>query len=84
MPPTYRDGLVFIDDSQGFESLEQLVSEFQEWGEAFYPFPVGFQCGYPRDKSCGGDGRSAAGDRKGHPGCGAEYNGVELGGLHSV
>ncbi len=51
MPPNYRDGLVFIDDSQGFESLEELTAAFQAWGEAFYPDPVGFQFGYRRDKA---------------------------------
>ena len=50
MPPTYREGLVFIDDSQGFDSLEKMTAEFQAWGEAFYPAQVGFQFGYPQDK----------------------------------
>jgi hypothetical protein len=51
LPPTYREGLVFIDDSQGFESLADMVAEFRAWGEYFSPAPVGFQFGYPRDKS---------------------------------
>jgi hypothetical protein len=51
MPPTHRDGLVFIDDSQGFESLEQMIAEFKVWGEAFTPAPVGFQFGYRSDKA---------------------------------
>ncbi|NJN55642.1 MAG: hypothetical protein HC804_13360 [Anaerolineae bacterium] len=51
MPPTYRDGLLFIDDSQGFASLDEMVAEFTAWGEAFAPFPVGFQYGYGSDKS---------------------------------
>jgi len=50
MPPTYRDGLVFIDDSQGFGSLGAMVTEFAEWGDYFYPSPVGFQFGYGGDK----------------------------------
>jgi len=55
MPPTYREGLVFIDDSQGFESLDQMIAEFQLWGETFFPSPVGFQYGYLRDKPWWGE-----------------------------
>jgi hypothetical protein len=50
MPPTYRDGLVFINDSQGFRSLSAMVADFAAWGQHFAPAPVGFQYGYPRDK----------------------------------
>jgi hypothetical protein len=49
MPPTYRTGLVFIDDSQGHGSLAAMVSEFSAWGQAFSPSPVGFQYGYQSD-----------------------------------
>jgi hypothetical protein len=50
MPPTYRDGLVFIDDSQGFSSLSAMVAEFTTWGQTFAPSPVGFQFGYAGDR----------------------------------
>ena len=50
MPPTYRDGLVFIDDSQGFGSLAAMVDEFGVWGRTFAPSPVGFQFGYQTDR----------------------------------
>lgn len=50
LPPTYRHGLVFIDDSQIFQSLEEIVLEFARWGRWFYPSPVGFQFGYPSDR----------------------------------
>jgi hypothetical protein len=50
MPPTLRDGLFFIDDSQILPSLEAMVDEFAEWGSAFAPAPVGFQYGYPSDR----------------------------------
>ncbi len=33
MPPTYRDGLVFINDSQGFRSLTAMVNDFAAWGK---------------------------------------------------
>ncbi len=50
MPPTYRKDLFFIDDSQGFSSLEAMTQEFQAWGEYFAPNPVGFQVGYEIDR----------------------------------
>lgn len=50
MPPNYRTGLVFIDDSQGHGSLNNMVSEFSNWGQTFSPSPVGFQYGYRSDK----------------------------------
>jgi len=51
MPPTYRNGLVFIDDSQGFRSLSAMVAEFTAWGQYFKSAPVGFQYGYASDSS---------------------------------
>jgi hypothetical protein len=50
MPPTYRTGLVFIDDSQGFKSMKKMLAEFTTWGQVFAPAPVGFQFGYAADK----------------------------------
>jgi beta-glucosidase len=50
MPPTVREGLMFIDDSQILPSLEAMVEEFEAWGRAFAPAPVGFQYGYPSDR----------------------------------
>ncbi len=50
MPPTYREGLVFVDDSQQFKDLEHLLGAFVEWGRHFDPAPVAFQFGYPADK----------------------------------
>jgi hypothetical protein len=50
MPPTYRTGMVFIDDSQGFRNADALLNEFAVWGQAFAPAPVGFQYGYARDR----------------------------------
>jgi hypothetical protein len=51
LPPTYRDGLVLIDDSQIFPSLDEMVQEFARWARWFYPAPVGFQIGYPSDRA---------------------------------
>lgn len=50
MPPTYRDGIIFIDDGQQYESLNAIVDEFTAWGAHFAPAPVGFQYGYLSDK----------------------------------
>lgn len=50
MPLTYRDGIVFIDDGQQYESLDEIVNEFSAWGAHFAPAPVGFQYGYLSDK----------------------------------
>jgi hypothetical protein len=50
MPPTLREGLLFVDDSQIFDSMEPMVSEFAEWGKHFAPAPVAFQIGYPSDE----------------------------------
>jgi hypothetical protein len=49
MPSSYRQGLVFISDSQEFTSLEQMLADFEAWGKAFATAPVGFQFGYPAD-----------------------------------
>jgi hypothetical protein len=50
MPPTVRDGLLFVDDSQIFPSLDAMVANFAEWAKAFAPHPVAFQFGYPSDR----------------------------------
>jgi hypothetical protein len=50
MPSTYRDHLVFIDDSEKLKSLDNLVREFSQWGQRFAPSPVGFQYGYESDQ----------------------------------
>lgn len=51
MPPTLREGILFVDDSQDFTSLDQMVEEFKAWGEAFAPAPVAFQFGYDADEA---------------------------------
>ncbi len=50
MPPTHREGLVFVDDSQQFKDREHLLRTFVKWGKHFDPAPVAFQFGYPADK----------------------------------
>jgi hypothetical protein len=50
MPPTVREGVMFVDDSQIFKSADAMIDEFAKWGKTFAPAPVGFQYGYPSDK----------------------------------
>jgi hypothetical protein len=50
MPPTVRDGLLFICDSQIFPSLDALVEDFAAWAKSFAPTPVAFQFGYDSDR----------------------------------
>jgi hypothetical protein len=50
MPPTARDGILFVDDSQAIPSLEEMIEEFAAWGRAFAPAPVAFQYGYESDR----------------------------------
>ena len=50
MPKTYRDGMVFVDDSQGFDSLADVKEEFREWAQKFSKNPVMFQIGYEADE----------------------------------
>jgi hypothetical protein len=50
MPPTFRDGILFVDDSQIFKSADAMIEEFAGWAKTFSPAPVGFQYGYRTDK----------------------------------
>jgi len=50
MPPTVRDGILFVDDSQIFKSADEMIDAFARWGRTFAPAPVGFQYGYQSDK----------------------------------
>ncbi|MDZ7721485.1 MAG: hypothetical protein U5R06_01350 [candidate division KSB1 bacterium] len=51
MPPEYRGDLIFVSDSQIFESMDAMIQEFVEyWADYFKPNPVGFQYGYPSDR----------------------------------
>ncbi len=50
MPPTVRDGILFVDDAQIYKSADDMIDEFAKWGRTFAPAPVGFQYGYRSDK----------------------------------
>jgi len=51
MPSSYRKGLIFVDDSQGFSSLSSAKEEFRKWAKKFSNNPVMFQIGYTKDQS---------------------------------
>jgi hypothetical protein len=50
LPATYRGDVVFVDDSQQFDSLESFLAEYKQFSEFFYPNTVVFQIGYRADK----------------------------------
>ncbi len=50
MPRDYRNGIMFLNDSQGLNSLTEMIDEFKRWGKYFSPARVGFQFGYATDK----------------------------------
>ena len=62
MPPTYRSDIIFVNDSQGFSSLDQMKSFFTGWANNYYPNPVMFQIGYSRDESIWGELENPKGD----------------------
>ncbi len=55
MPPTFRDDIVFVDDSQIFDKMDDMMDEFEDWGKAFTPAKVAFQYGYSSDKKWWGN-----------------------------
>jgi len=60
LPPNLRNGLLFVDDSQMFANINDMCSEFADWGRNFSPAPVAFQIGYPADKKWWGDYKDPA------------------------
>jgi hypothetical protein len=50
MPPTYREGILFVNDHQQFESQDAMIENFTAWGKHFAPHPVGYQYGYYADR----------------------------------
>jgi len=63
MPPTYRhEDIVFINDDQDASNLDDLVSEFETWGNYFSESEVGFQYGYEADRDWWNDLSDPSGD----------------------
>ncbi len=50
LPPKYRGDVVFVDDSQQFDSLQSFLAEYKQFAETYYPNLVLFQIGYRADK----------------------------------
>jgi hypothetical protein len=50
LPPTYRGRIIFINDSMGFANEEEMLSEFEDFADFFYPSAVMFQVGYEEDE----------------------------------
>lgn len=43
--------VIYINDTQGYGSLNQLVNEFSLWSKHFFPNEMGFQIGYGSDQT---------------------------------
>jgi hypothetical protein len=50
LPPTYRGGIIFINDSEQNGSYSNFKTEMKSFSDFFYPNPVMYQIGYPSDK----------------------------------
>jgi len=51
MPPTYRDHMVFVNDSNGFSSMDRVKKEFGDWAKKFSSNTVFYQIGYKGDQN---------------------------------
>ena len=47
--PSKMDGLIYVNDSQQFDSMDHVLREFSEWASYYAPQPVMFQIGYNAD-----------------------------------
>lgn len=50
LPPIYREGLIFVNDSQYYDSPSEQRVDFAAWANYYAPNPVMFQIGYQADK----------------------------------
>ncbi|MBP5162107.1 MAG: hypothetical protein ILP16_03930 [Spirochaetales bacterium] len=48
--PDLEDGIIYVNDSQQFRSLDEMKDEFSSWAFLFEPSPVMFQIGYDADR----------------------------------
>ncbi|MGE5400832.1 MAG: T9SS type A sorting domain-containing protein [Ignavibacteriales bacterium] len=51
MPPSYRGEIIFVDDSQQFTDINDMLRYFKKWGSTFSSNKVEFQFGYKADKT---------------------------------
>jgi hypothetical protein len=49
LPRTYRGDILFINDSQGFASVDAMKEELGDWAEHFAPNDIWYQQGYADD-----------------------------------
>jgi hypothetical protein len=49
MPVSYTEDFVFISDSQEFDTYEDMLEDFEKWGQHFSDADVGFQYVYESD-----------------------------------
>ena len=48
--PSKMEGLIYVNDSQQFKSMEEVLEDFSQWAAYYAPQPVMFQIGYSADK----------------------------------
>ena len=47
--PSKMDGLIYVNDSQQFGSMSEVLEDFSSWAKYYAPQPVMFQIGYNAD-----------------------------------
>ena len=47
--PSKMEGLIYVNDSQGFGSMKEVLRDFSNWAKYYAPQPVMFQIGYDAD-----------------------------------
>lgn len=48
--PSRMEGLIYVNDSQQFDSMDEVIDDFSDWAAYYAPQPVMFQIGYSADK----------------------------------
>ena len=48
--PSKMEGLIYVNDSQQFHSLDDVKEDFADWAAYYAPYPVMFQIGYKADR----------------------------------
>jgi len=54
MPSEHPEGIVFMSDSQNFESYDEMMDDFLSWGRSFSDAQVAYQYGYDVDRGIWG------------------------------
>lgn len=48
--PSRMEGLIYVNDSQQFKTMEEVIEDFSQWAAYYAPQPVMFQIGYEADR----------------------------------